>query len=97
MERKEASQEDRELIARLAREGKIEFAAQDKMVQYGEQVYTLLSLMGFRPEECMVTDLSQVGDFFLDEEELDSLGVVLGFEVLDENYLWEVAEKMAAE
>jgi hypothetical protein len=73
---------------------KIVIVEQDKVDLYETQVNRLLAALGH--PEALVTDLSQVFDFDPDEEAEADLSELMGRTVRPVEYLWQLAQELAA-
>lgn len=71
----------------------IKIAPQDRIRQHPKQVAEILAALGYR--EAWVSDISTVGDFELDDDELVAVGAALGFPIGHDNALVDMAEMMA--
>ena len=107
---KYVSQDDTERIRKLAREGKIEFAADDRIQYLQQYVNKILETIGF--PEAFVTDESTISDFIdfdcWEEQEgiynlnkngktwLEEISKKLSIEVHDNDYIWELAKKLSS-
>lgn len=80
-------------IRKAAREGRVEIAAQDKIVAHRQQVAQILRDIGF--PEALVTDESCFSDFPLDDADYGRLSRQYGFEVRRRDRIAAVAERLA--
>lgn len=71
----------------------IVIGAQDRIEQYPEQCRRILEAIGH--PEAWVSDISEVADFELDDDELAAAGAALGFPVSHDDFLVDLAELMA--
>jgi hypothetical protein len=71
---------------------RIEFAEDAKVKQYQADIDKLLGIMGF--DWALVTDLSSIGDFLTEENDVQEIGKKLGFEISRRDYMYEVAMRM---
>lgn len=56
--------------------------------------YVELVLNALKHPEALVTDLSAIGDFGLDDEERSAASVLLGVTLLNVDYIYEVAQRL---
>ena len=80
-------------IRRAAREGRVEIAPQDKIVDHRQQVGRILRDIGF--PEALVTDESCFSDFPLEDADYGRLSRQYGFEVGRRDHIAAVAERLA--
>lgn len=80
-------------IRRAAREGRVEIAPQDKIVDHRQQVDRILRDIGF--PEALVTDESCFSDFPLEDADYGRLSRQYGFEVGRRDHIAAVAERLA--
>ena len=80
-------------IRRAVREGRVELAPQDKIVDHWQQVDRILRDIGF--PEALVTDESCFSDFPLGDDEYGRLSRRYGFEVRRPDLIAAVAERLA--
>jgi len=81
-------------MRRAAREGRVEIAPQDKIVDYWQQVDRILHDIGF--PEALVTDESCFSDFPLKDADYGRLRRQYGFEVARRDRIATVAERLSA-
>lgn len=79
-------------IRRAAREGRIEIAQQDKIVDHRQQVDQILRDIGF--PEALVTDESCFLDFPLEKADYGRLSRQYGFKVERRDRIADVAERL---
>lgn len=82
-------------IRQAAADGRIELASTalvDTLESYVELVLNALN----RPE-ALVTDLSTIGDFALDDDEHSAASVMLWVALSDADYIYEVAQRLRAQ
>lgn len=82
----------------------IVYAATKEVSRLDSQIHQLLVLIGkymtetHTPEEwaeyCFVSDESRLGDFGLEDLEVDELAKILGFSVAQKDYMYEIAMKI---
>ena len=80
-------------IRRAVREGRVEIAPQDKIVDHRQQVDLILHDIGF--PEALVTDESSFSDFPLKDADYGRLSHQYGFEVGRRDRIADVAERLA--
>ena len=80
-------------IRRAVREGRVEIAPQDKIVDHRQQVDRILRDIGF--PEALVTDESCFSDFPLEDADYGRLSRQYGFEVGRHDRIAAVAERLA--
>jgi hypothetical protein len=80
-------------IRRAVREGRVEIAPQDRIVEHRQQVDRILRDIGF--PEALVTDESCFSDFPLDDTDYARLSRQYGFEVGRNDHFVAVAERLA--
>lgn len=82
-------------IRQAAAEGRIELASTvlvETLELYVERVLTALG-----HPEALVTDLSTIGDFGLDDDERSAASATLGVALSDADYIYEVAQRLRAQ
>jgi hypothetical protein len=80
-------------IRRAVREGRVEIAPMDKIVDHRQQVDRILRDIGF--PEALVTDESRFSDFPLVDADYGRLSRKYGFEVGRHDRISAVAERLA--
>lgn len=80
-------------IRRAVREGRVEFASQDTIEKYRQQVDRILDDIGF--STALVTDESRFSDFPLNEADYATLSRRYGFEVKRRDGIAATAERLA--
>jgi hypothetical protein len=81
---------------------RIQFADQNKVELYGIEIKRILSAVSFFMSDdpqgwignCWVSDMTSMGDFGLDEEEVVEVGESLGSLVGKDEILWEIAKRL---
>ena len=79
-------------IRQAAADGRIELASAvliDTLESYVERILTVLG-----HPEALVTDLSTIGDFGLDDDERSAANARLGVALSDADYIYEVAQRL---
>jgi hypothetical protein len=79
-------------IRQAAEDGRIELAPTvlvDTLEPYVEQVLKALKQL-----EALVTDLSMIGDFSLDDDERTAASTRLGVVMMNTDYIYEVAQRV---
>ncbi len=82
-------------IRQAAADGRIELASTvlvDTLESYVELVLNALD-----HPEALVTDLTTIGDFGLDDDERSAASVTLGVPLSDADYIYEVAQRLHAQ
>ena len=89
-----------EKVKALAREGKIRFSEHGKVDASGAEIQRVLDAIATVVDEpgirrAWVSDGSMPSDFCLEPEDYARLAIVLGVPVSEDDYLWQVAERLA--
>jgi len=84
-------------ITKLKRFKKIEFADQEIVNSFVEQIEEIVSLYDLDVEECFITDESMISDFdglVFNKSKLKAFKDKYGFTPDNKQYLYEVSQKM---
>ncbi len=79
-------------IRQAAADGRIELASAVLVDALESYVKLVLTALGY--SEALVTDLSTIGDFALDDRERSAASDRLGVALLDDDYLYEIARRL---
>lgn len=79
-------------IRQTAVDGRIELASTVLVDTLESYVEVVLNALGHH--EALVTDLSTIGDFGLDDDERSSASALLGVTLSDADYIYEVAQRL---
>lgn len=79
-------------IRQAAEDGRIELASTVLMDTLEPYVELVLNALGH--PEALVTDLSTIGDFGLDDDELSSASTRLDVALSETDYIYEVAQRL---
>jgi hypothetical protein len=79
-------------IRQAAADGRIELASTVLVDTLESYVEVVLSALGH--PEALVTDLSTIGDFGLDDDERSAASAKLGLMLLDDDYVYEIARRI---
>ncbi len=82
-------------IRHTAEDGRIELASTVLVDRLESDVELVLKALGH--PEALVTDLSTVGDFGLDENECAAASAALGVTLSDDDYIYEIAQRLRDE
>jgi hypothetical protein len=79
-------------IRQAAADGRIELASTVLVDTFESYVEVVLSALGH--PEALVTDLSTIGDFGLDDDDRSAASAKLGVALSDADYIYEVARRL---
>ena len=82
-------------IRQAAADGRIEFASTALVETLELYVERILTALGH--PEALVTDLSTIGDFSLDDDERSAASATLRVASSDADYIYEVAQRLRAQ
>ena len=79
-------------MVKAVKEGKVELASTESVSQYERYIRRILSAIGY--EEALVTDLSSISDFPLDEIDIEKIKRELDIDIHKDEYLVDIAIRL---